>query len=144
MIVRAAAQADIAALADIAARAYREGFTGILDDETLSRRDSTFFAEHFRDKLPRLRLAERDGEAHGFTLVTDGHLDMLFVAPDRARRGAGRALLADAVAGGARTLECFRDNRAARAFYERAGWRPTCAYEREFIGRARAFVFYEI
>ena len=55
----------------------------------------------------------------------------------------GSALLAEAEARGTWTLECFRDNRSARSFYERHGWTLARSYEREFLGRTRAFVFYE-
>ena len=84
-----------------------------------------------------------DGEAClGFSLVTDGHIDMLFVDPAVSRRGVGAALLRDAERKGARSLECFRDNAGARAFYEHHGWRVAEEYERPFLGRDRPFVLY--
>ena len=52
-------------------------------------------------------------------------------------------VLAQAEAAGTCSLECFRDNLRARAFYEAKGWRLTRSYEREFAGKVRAFVFYE-
>ena len=57
--------------------------------------------------------------------------------------GAGRALLADAQAHGASSLECFAANAPARHFYDRQGWRVTQAYTRFFAGRDRSFVRYE-
>ena len=65
---------------------------------------------------------------------------MMFVDPAAHRTGAGRALLAEAEARGARSLECFRDNLAARHFYEAHGWRLARGYARDFAGRPRAFV----
>jgi putative acetyltransferase len=93
--------------------------------------------------LPHLRLADRDGIVIGFAVMTDGHIDMMFVDPAAHRTGAGRALLADAETHGARSLECFRANTAARRFYEAHSWRLARAYARPFAGREREFVFYE-
>ena len=55
----------------------------------------------------------------------------------------GRALLAEAVARGVCSLECFRANGPARRFYERAGWVVTRGYSRPFAGRLHGFVYYE-
>lgn len=143
MIVRAARAADIAAMAEATARSYAQGFASILEPSALAARDAAFFAQRFAEAWPRMRVAEEDDRVLGVSLVTDAHLDMLFVDPAAIGRGAGSALLREAEARGVRTLECFRDNRAARDFYERHGWRKTDAYERDFIGRQRAFVAYE-
>lgn len=140
--VRDAREADVPALAGIAEDAYRAAFAEILEPEALALRDAAFFAGRFAGAWPRMRVAERAGRAIGFSLVTGVHLDMLFVDPDAAGCGAGGALLARAEAEGARTLEAFRDNRPARAFYERRGWTLRRAYEREFLGRPLAFVLY--
>ena len=78
----------------------------------------------------------------GFSLVTEGHLDMLFVDPAAQGTGAGKALLDEAVARGTRTLECFAANHAARRFYERQGWRLARSYARAFAGGEHHFVFY--
>jgi putative acetyltransferase len=143
VIVRPATVADVGAMAAVAERSYRAGFAEILEPDVLAARDAAFFAGRFCDSLSRMRVAEAAGRVVGFTLVADGHIDMLFVDPERAGSGAGSALLAQAEVEGARTLECFRDNHAARQFYESRGWRPMREYEREFLGRRRPFVFYE-
>jgi putative acetyltransferase len=141
--VRAAAAADIPAMVKIAQASYRAAFADILEPAALAARDAAFFAALFRDSLPSFQVAVRDGAIVAFSKVTDRHLDMLFVAPGDQGSGAGSALLTAVEEDGTRTLECFRDNHAARRFYERRGWRLTRAYERDFIGRPRAFVFYE-
>ena len=87
-------------------------------------------------------MAEDEGNPIGFLLVTDNHIDMLFVDPPGIGKGAGSRLLQFAEQNGARTLECFRDNHAARRFYERHGWRLEREYDRDFAGRSRSFVFY--
>nr|WP_256515198.1 GNAT family N-acetyltransferase [Alsobacter ponti] len=109
----------------------------------MASRDEAFFAQRFAGELASLRVAEEGGRTIGFSKVTDTHLDMLFVDPAAQGTGGGGALLAEAEARGVRTLECFRDNAAARRFYERHGWRLARAYERDFLGKSRAFVFYE-
>jgi GNAT superfamily N-acetyltransferase len=137
------AAADIPALAEIAVAAYADAFRDILEPEALAERDDAFFRPYFAERIAHMRLAEIDGRAVGFTLMIADHLDMVFVAREARGLGAGAALLARAEADGARSLECFRDNAPARAFYEAKGWRLARAYERDFIGRSRAFVFYE-
>ncbi len=143
MRLRDAVAADVAATAEVAAASYRAAFAAILDPEVLARYDPAFFAARFAASLDRLRLAERDGRIIGFCLVTEAHIDMIFVAPDALGTGAGRALLADAQAHGASSLECFAANAPARHFYDRQGWRVTQAYTRFFAGRDRSFVRYE-
>ena len=96
----------------------------------------------FVASLARLRVAEIEGAVAGFSLVTDGHLDMLFIAPAAQGRGVGHALLADARAGGAVSLESFRDNHKARRFYEHFGWQLASEYSRVFEGTTRHFVWY--
>lgn len=142
MIVRPAREADIAAMAAAASAAYRVGFAGILEPGVLVAYDIAYFADRFRDTLGALTVAEADGVVLGFAKTTGGHLDMLFVQPRAHGTGAGSALLAEAEARGVHTLECFRDNAAARAFYERRGWRLLRAYSREFAGKTRDFVYY--
>ncbi len=141
--LRRATPADVAALAEVAAAAYAQAFAGILEPEAMALRGAPFFQAHFKEWIERMNLAEDTGRVIGYTLVTDGHLDQMFIAPQAQGKGAGAALLAQAEAAGARSLECFRDNQSARVFYESRGWRLADAYEREFIGRPRAFVFYE-
>lgn len=142
MIIRAANIDDIAAIAAVAAGSYAQAFATILQAEVLAARDAAFFAARFAESWPRLQVATCNAII-GFSLVTDRHLDMLFVTPRAHGSGAGTALLAEAVGRGTSSLECFRDNHAARRFYERHGWRATRAYQRMFAGQARDFVFYE-
>jgi putative acetyltransferase len=142
VIIRGALPSDIFAMAEVTAASYAAGFADILGAEALAKRDAAFFRDRFRDAWPHMRVAEERGRLLGVTLVTDRHLDMLFVDPEVIGAGVGAALLADVEAHGAATLECFRDNHGARRFYERHGWRLADEYEREFIGCQRAFVAY--
>ena len=143
VILRSAQPSDVPALARVAAAAYQQAFAGILEPPTLALRDASFFEAHFAPRVQCMHLAEQDGQVLGYSLVTQGHLDQLFIAPQAQGKGVGASLLAQVEAAGTHTLECFRDNPRARAFYEAKGWRLARAYEREFAGKARAFVFYE-
>jgi putative acetyltransferase len=142
VIVRAAGANDINALAAIAERSYRAAFAGILEDHVLQGRDASFFAERFATSWERMLVAVSGEHPVGFLLMTEGHIDMLFMDPAASGRGGGALLLREAEVRGARTLECFRDNHGARRFYERHGWHVERAYDREFAGRSRSFIFY--
>ncbi|WP_114946902.1 GNAT family N-acetyltransferase [Microvirga calopogonii] len=142
MIARPAGADDIPALAAIAERSYRAAFADILEPDVLVGRDAAFFAERFTASWERMLVAVSDGSPVGFLLMTDHHIDMLFMDPVASGRGGGALLLREAEAQGAKSLECFRDNHAARRFYERHGWRIGREYEREFAGRSRHFVLY--
>ena len=142
MIVRAARAEDISELAAIAERSYRAAFADILEADVLRGRDAAFFAEHFAASWERMLVAFSNSEPVGFLLMTEEHIDMLFIDPAASGKGSGAVLLERAEALGAQSLECFRDNAGARRFYERHGWRVDREYEREFAGRNRSFVLY--
>ncbi|MET0429797.1 MAG: GNAT family N-acetyltransferase [Microvirga sp.] len=143
MTIRRAGSRDIPVLAGIAERSYRSAFADILEPAILEGRNASFFEGLFRESLERLTLAESLGAPVGFLVVTDGHVDMLFVDPEAFGHGVGSALLAHAEASGATSLECFADNHPARRFYTRNGWLLTRTYERVFAGRLRGFVRFE-
>jgi putative acetyltransferase len=143
VIVRPAEAGDIPALAIVAQRSYSSAFADILEEEVIDDHDIAFFMARFAHAWPRILVALREKEIVGFLLMTEGHIDMLFMDPAVVGQGGGMLLLKEAEARGAKSLECFRDNDGARRFYERHGWRVTRAYEREFAGRNRSFVFYE-
>ena len=146
--MRPATEADVPAMAAVSSASYRAAFAGILPAAVLAQRSPEHFRERFAETWPRMMVAEewgaeQDGRIVAFSLVTAGHIDMLFVDPERLGQGAGIALLRAAERAGAETLECFADNAPARAFYERAGWRLTKQYEREFAGAMMRFVLFE-
>lgn len=60
-------------------------------------------------------------------MTLDGEvIDQLYLQPNRRREGIGSALIAHAKAQSPHRLElyCFRENHAARAFYEAHGFAP--------------------
>jgi putative acetyltransferase len=142
LIVRAAQPEDIPVLAAIAERSYRVAFSGILGEDILAGRNAASFAARFATSWERMLIALAGDRPIGFLLMTDGHIDMLFVDPGASRKGGGALLLKQAEAMGARSLECFRDNHGARRFYEHHGWQVEREYEREFAGRIRSFILY--
>ena len=142
MRVRAARPDDVPALAAIAERSYRWAFERILEPEVLAGRDAAFFAARFASSWEHMLVALAHEEPMGFLLMTDGHIDMLFMDPRASGQGGGALLLKQAEALGARSLECFRDNHGARRFYERHGWQVAREYDRTFAGRERSFVLY--
>lgn len=142
MKLRAATGADLPALARVAQRSYQSAFADILEDDVLASRDADFFAARLATTLEALIVAVDDENPLGFLLMTDGHIDMLFMDPESTGKGVGSRLLDYAERNGAKSLECFRDNHGARRFYERHGWRLDREYDREFAGRNRSFVFY--
>ncbi len=143
MKIRPATVADVARLAAIAAASYRAGFLDIVGEESLQARSQAHFEKRFTEQWASLRLAEQsDGRIAGFSQIRDGKLDMLFVHPDLFGQGYGATLLADAERRGATLLDCFRDNHAARRFYERSGWRVGEDFMQEFAGLTIASVTY--
>ena len=139
MIVRRAVETDIAPAAALVARAYARHFRPIIGDAALGF-DQAHFEGRFARELADLTVIDTDG-MRGVLLVKDGHIAMLFTA--ETGHGHGAALLAHAEANGARSLEVFAANEGARRFYERAGWRVTDDYQREFAGALHRFLRYE-
>ncbi len=131
--IHRATDADIARVAPLF-DAYRS-FYGQPPD--IARADA-FLRERLARGESALLLAERDGEALGFTQLYPMFssvrtarlwlLNDLFVADSARRQGVARGLL-DAAAAFAREqgaaglmLETGRDNHPARALYRAAGW----------------------
>lgn len=140
--LRPASAADAEALGRVAHDSFHQAFAGIMSPAALAQRPFAFFVERFGVQWPHVVVAEREGRIVGFSMVRDRHIDMLFVDPGVQARGVGKVLLAGAEAGGAITLECFRDNRQAREFYEKHGWRLTKSLRRSFCGEDHDFVLY--
>lgn len=142
MKVRDATREDIPALAEIAEASYHAAFAAILEEGVIAERNAPFFTRRFEESWERMLVVCADESPTGFLLMTDRHIDMLFMAPTASGQGGGTSLLREAERRGAKSLECFRDNAAARRFYERHGWRVEREYERDFAGKSRSFVHY--
>jgi GNAT superfamily N-acetyltransferase len=144
MMLRPAHAADIADAAALVARAYSDSFAEVLEPETLAEFDAAYFRRRFALDWQRLLLAENAGEIVGLLLVTEQHIDMLFVAAFARGKGVGAALLDAASSGGARSLESFAANARALRFYQTRGWSIVSRYRRAFAGREREFVRLEL
>lgn len=143
MKLRPATAADFPALAEIVAAGYRDAFGAILSQAALAERTAAHFMRRFTaETTPPILVEDDTGRPIGFHLTHGGTLHMLFVDASVQARGAGTVLLADAERRGAVRLECFRNNAAARQFYEKRGWVHSRDYTREFIGDVYAFVEY--
>jgi GNAT superfamily N-acetyltransferase len=145
--IRDARPEDAGAIAAINAAAWRTAYRGILDDDRLAGLPVKAWVRDIAANLERLErgsfslAAERGGEVVGSCFVMgparDGDLGRdvaelvaIYVDPHRWRQGIGRALLErafprTAAAGFSEiSLWTFTENRSARAFYEKLGWRP--------------------
>jgi ribosomal protein S18 acetylase RimI-like enzyme len=147
IIIRAAQVPDAEAIARARVAAWRAAYRGLMPDSYLDRADlQDTEAEQIRNRLrdieppARVSVAELGGQIMGYcaygcepggnAALASGAIYDLYVHPDAWRRGVGRRLLADATEHfraqgfGEATLFVFEENRRARTFYERAGWRP--------------------
>ncbi|MGY1796560.1 GNAT family N-acetyltransferase [Geodermatophilus sp. SYSU D00525] len=148
VVIRPAGPAVAVAVAGVHARAGRAAWSAFLGD-VLAEPDVSLWRE--RVSADGFVVAERDGVVVGFGRadVTTGEVALLYVDPAEQGRGTGRALLAAVLdllrtAGWDRArLRAEERNSGPRAFYERAGWRPTGeVVEREWAGRRLQEVWY--
>jgi GNAT superfamily N-acetyltransferase len=73
--------------------------------------------------VAEITVAERGGQVIGFIALLDDLIGGLFVHPSHLRHGAGRALVADALARkGQLEVEVYEANAGARAFYTACGF----------------------
>jgi ribosomal protein S18 acetylase RimI-like enzyme len=140
--LRPATPDDAEDLARVAHASFHQAFAPIMTEAGLATRSLEFFRQKFAGDWRVVLVAHIGRRIVGFSLVRARHIELLFVAPKAQGKGVGLALLAAAESNGAVSLECFAANHRARAFYERAGWRQTRAYSREFAGNVYDFVLY--
>lgn len=122
MAVRLAAAADAPAVARLHRR-VRTVCLPYLPDLHTPEEDLAFFRDRV---LPETAVhVATDGAVIGFIAARPGWIDHLYVAPERHGQGVGGALVAAAVPdfGPDVRLWTFQRNTAARAFYERRGFR---------------------
>ncbi|MGO8874711.1 MAG: N-acetyltransferase family protein [Acidimicrobiales bacterium] len=147
--VRAATVADAGAITEAQTAAWQSAYRGIMPDRYLDglSKDKAGAAQHHRVHIaspndPRnfSLVAEYEGAVIGWLAAgpsrdddrhdTEGEVQAIYVHPDYWRSGAGGALMTAALerltAGGftEAVLWVFEENRRARRFYGRFGWRP--------------------
>jgi ribosomal protein S18 acetylase RimI-like enzyme len=127
-VIRRGAADDVPAIVAILIRAFRHAYADILDPQLLAELDADELARDWRDAFERgdrtVLVAEVEGRVVGYASIRhDGDLRTLYVDPAAQGAGVGGLLLSEAERAGARTLEVFKANGHARAFYESRGWR---------------------
>jgi GNAT superfamily N-acetyltransferase len=123
--IRAAVLADAPALARLLRESRAAAMPGLPVLHTPVE-DQDWMAGQIADPAREAWVAEEDGEPVGFVVRRGAWIDHLYLRPDRRRRGIGATLLAHAAFGAPPVLRlhAFERNLAARAFYERHGFRP--------------------
>jgi ribosomal protein S18 acetylase RimI-like enzyme len=154
--VRAATPKDASSIVEVGARAWEEGFRGIVPAEIAERawdRDRVAARLAERDRESHHAVAELDGRVMGYLVYGPsrdrdaprgvGEIWALYVHPKAWRRGLGRALVRHALSelGEAGddvvTLWTLADSPSARAFYEACGFLHDGAVQRrEALGNA--------
>jgi GNAT superfamily N-acetyltransferase len=155
VIIRLAALADAPALAEVHVRSWQWAYRGQIPDEyldglsnTLERRVAARRAELAH--LPpehRWWVVEQAGQIVGFAITEPsrdddappltGEVALIYLLPEAAGKGIGRALFARAVTDlrergyQQAILWVLEGNARARRFYEAAGWRPDGARKTE-------------
>lgn len=85
--------------------------------------------------LPLVMTARANGKAAAFMGITGAHLDALFAAPEYFGRGAGAALMREALARGVRSVDVNEQNPRARRFYEKHGFQTVSRRETDDCGK---------
>lgn len=142
--IRPARADDAGGIGSIHVRAWRAAYAHLMPADYLAALDERDWADRHRARTIAPEpgtarwVAEHEGVVVGFLVAGPSRdpfepdaaeIYAIYVDPDRARRGVGKALLSHAVerlrqAGPRRaTLWVLRDNADARRFYEAMGWR---------------------
>ncbi len=153
--IRPATLDDAAAMAEIHVRSWQWAYRGQLPKDFLDRLSDTLERRiearrtAFVNLPPEARwwVAEQDGRVVGFAITgpsrdadmstLTGEVELIYLLPEAAGKGVGRALFAHAVADlrergyQQAMLWVLESNARARRFYEAAGWRADGASKRE-------------
>ena len=137
VLIRAADESDAGAMAEVFVAAWRQAYPGVVPDEVLAgldlRKTETWLAGLIANRVQgSTDVAVRDGRVVGFVRygndAAGGHVFGLYVHPDTAGHGVGRALLGHAEERLAETgsqrvsLYVFAANERARRLYDRSGY----------------------
>ncbi|GHB55385.1 N-acetyltransferase [Streptomyces cirratus] len=154
--VREMYEADVDAVSAVRVRGWQSAYAGIVPQgyldamtvESDAQRRRAWFADPLRRSTELVALDD-DGALVGWIScgpyrgpagVRTGEVYALYVRPDRIGGGVGRALLGEVHARleaqqfRALALWVLGDNRQARRFYERAGFRPDGATREDGYG----------
>jgi GNAT superfamily N-acetyltransferase len=127
--IRPAADADMAAVADLWHEGWHDGHAGHVPEGLTAARTLAAFHERTPSRVPDTAVAvDDDGSLLGFVMVVGDEVEQVFVAPAGRGTGVADALLEEAerrvAAGGHASawLAVVVGNARARRFYERQGW----------------------
>ncbi len=137
---RPARHEDISALKHLAVEVIRHNYTPFLGAAAVEAFISSGEAEAEIDNgLERCMVLEDHGAAIGFAITNEDVLHLLMIAPGVQRQGYGTGLLRHVETALFRrfpriTLQSFKANEAANAFYRRNGWKVVGEEMLEGIG----------
>jgi putative acetyltransferase len=122
-ILRPYVPTDEAAAIELWRRTWQQAYPIIDFDQRLD-----WWRQRWREEIlptATIVVAEQEGELVGFvTMMPDGYLDQIVVAPENWSSGMAEALLGEAkqLAPGGIALHVNKDNRRAVRFYEKHGF----------------------
>jgi GNAT superfamily N-acetyltransferase len=131
MVVRAAEETELDALAKLWYEAWQDAHARIVPEELTRARTLESFRQRIRADLPHVRVVGPPGAPVGFCSVKGDELYQLFVSASARGSGVAGALIDDAEArlskSGVDTawLACAIGNDRAARFYEKRGWHLT-------------------
>lgn len=127
LTLRAAADADIPAIADVWHRGWLDGHLGHVPDALLAHRQHESFLSRVPERIASTTVAMLGGHIVGFATVRGDELEQFYV--DRGARGGGVAVAlirhaehSIAHAYDRAWLAVVGGNARARRFYAREGW----------------------
>lgn len=101
MIIRNMEEKDLGAVSAICMDAFLQSVAGTLSDEGNSTFSNIATCDAFRDRMKgdnSILVAENDGQIEGVIELKEGrHVAMLFIRPERQKKGIGSQLLASAL-----------------------------------------------
>ena len=133
-IVRRAVEDDVVGIAEVQIASWQAAYRGIIADATLAGLDIAKHAIQWQralDQRAPVWVAEVDKDVAGFVGLRGNEITVLYVRPERQRRGIGRALLRQGLATMAGEgctvgwLWVLEANAGARAFYAAEGGRAS-------------------
>ena len=151
MSLRRATSADAEAVGRIHVESWNVAYRGIMPDDVIAKTDlayrTQFWAERIADREWPVFVIDEDGECVAFCQMVPskdpddnprqvGHITSLHVLPHLRGQGHGRALMDHVLSEFTNrgystvTLWVLEENRAARSFYERYGFRQDAATRR--------------
>jgi GNAT superfamily N-acetyltransferase len=132
--LRAASEADAAAIAAVWHGAWGDGHRGHVPDALLPYRTLAHFLERVPPRIGRTTVAVSGDRVVGFVTLHEDELEQLFVASEARGGGTARALIEHAEREISRRhdvawLAVAAGNARARRFYERHGWHDAGGYD---------------